>query len=609
MGTHSFQADAKQILRLVTHSIYSDREIFFRELLSNASDALDKSRFLSLQQDNYRKINGEAGIRITLDSEANTMTFEDDGVGMTQEEILVNLGTIAQSGTKEFTSKLEEGNDLESLIGQFGVGFYSAFMVADRVVVDSLSIQEDAAAVHWESEGGDQFSLSDGNKETRGTTIVLHLREDAKEFVEEFKAKEIIQKHSDFIQWPIHLGEDRINQETALWLRKPSEITDEEYKQFYKHITKDWQDPLCHVHIRAEGTLQFNAILFVPKKHSWQLDNLNYKVNLKLYQKRVKVLENANDLLPRYLRFVAGVVDSPDVQLNISREILQQTPIVNVIQKQLTKRILRKLTEIAKESADEYNSFWEDMGHILKEGIPDDEKRRKDLVKLIRCKTTTSDGDWRSLADLKEGMKEEQDALWYLTDVNKSLIGTRPVLEGFKKREWEVMLLSDPVDEWVVMTVNDFEETPLKSVAHGELPEEKNEDEEEKDTDRAQALPLVDWLSELLNKDVAEVRLSKRLTDSPSVLVNQEGSMGANMEQILKSANQEIAESKRVLEINPSHPMVKTLARLNGEGKTGLQPFAQLLLDHASIAEGKLTDPVGFAKRLQALMEKAAMSL
>ena len=522
---------------------------------------------------------------------------------MTEQEIIENLGTIAQSGTKKFFEQLEEKSDLETLIGQFGVGFYSAFMVADKVTVDSLSIQSDATAIRWESSGGDSYAIGESERTTRGTTITIHFSEEGKEFADKAKLQDIVQKHSDFVQWPITIEDERINQEAALWTRNPSEITEEEYNAFYKHITKDWQDPLCHVHIRAEGTLQFNAILFVPKRHSFQLDNLNYKVNLKLYQKRVKVLENANDLLPKNLRFVAGVVDSPDVQLNVSREILQQTNVVKSIRNQLAKKVLRKLLDVAKENPEQYTEFWSDMGYMLKEGIPDNDKRKNDLLKLLRCKTTKSDGEWRSLDEIKEDMQEGQEDIWFLTDVDKEQIHRRPILEGFAKRDWEVLLLSDPVDEWVVMTVKDFDDVPLKSVAHGELPEEEENEEENIESKKVQ--PLVDWMNDLLDDDVSSVRISKRLTDSPSVLVNQEGSMGSNMENILKAANQDISETKRVLEINPSHPMVKTLARLNGDGETGLEPYAKLLLDHATIVEGKLKDPVSFAKRLQSLMERA----
>jgi molecular chaperone HtpG len=342
MENRSFQADAKQILRLVTHSIYSEREIFLRELLSNSSDALDKARFVGLKEGNFRAAENPS-IRISFNEEAKTITVEDDGIGMTKEEVIENLGTIAQSGTKKFLEGMETGDKLENLIGQFGVGFYAAFMVADKVVVDTLSIHEAATALRWESDGNEGYTLSDSNKNTRGTTITLYMRDDAEEFINEFQLKTIAQKHSGFVQWPIFLGEEQLNEKKALWTRNPSEISDEEYNEFYKHITGDYSEPLAHIHLKAEGPVNFKAILFIPKKHSLQLENMNYKVDLALYQKNVKVIEHANDLLPHYLRFVCGVVDSPDVELNVSREILQQTRVVDMIKKQITKKVLAKL--------------------------------------------------------------------------------------------------------------------------------------------------------------------------------------------------------------------------------------------------------------------------
>ena len=497
------------------------------------------------------------------------------------------------------------------MIGQFGVGFYSAFMVADKVVVTSRSGLPEAEAIQWVSDGGEGYTMTAGEREERGTEIVLHMREDSAEYLDADKLREIITKHSEFVSWPVSMGEDRINQQAALWTRDPREITDEEYNAFYKHVSGDWQDPLLTLHVRAEAPLQYQAILFVPAKRPWELDRLDFKVGLKLYQKRVKILDHADALLPRFLRFVTGVVDSPDVDLNVSREILQQTPVVATIKKQLTKRVLKKLRDLTKseEGAEQYNSFWNEMGHLLKEGIHEDEGSKKLLTGLLRYPTTTSGGDVRSLAEVKESMVEGQDTMWYLTDVDKDRIASKPVLEGFKRRDWEVILMTDPVDEWVVMSLKDFEEVPLKSAAHGELPEDDEaERSEEEEQARSAATPLASWMGEMLSTDVAEVRLSSRLTDSPSVLVNKQGSMGANMENILKAANQEIFQDKRVLEINPEHPMVQTLARLNTEGQPGLEPFARLLLDHAQIAEGRVADPAGFAGRLQALMEKAASS-
>ena len=609
METHSFQADAKQILRLVTHSIYSDREVFLRELLSNSSDALDRARFLSLKEGNFRKIE-EPGVRVSFDDEAKTIVIEDDGVGMNKEELIENLGTIAQSGTQKFLDGIESGDKLENLIGQFGVGFYSSFMVADKVEVETLSIHADAKALKWESDGGESYSLEEGEKQTRGTKITLHLREDAVEFADEFRLRSTIKKHSSFINWPISLGEERVNEEKALWARNPSEITDEEYNEFYKHITGDWQEPMAHIHFNAEGPVTFNAVLFIPQKHSMQLDNMNYNVDLKLFQKRVQVIEHANDLLPQYLRFVCGVVDSPDIELNVSREILQKTKAVEIIKKQITKRILRKLKEMAAESDEEYIKFWEDMGVILKGGIPEDQKYKDDIVELFRCKTTNSNNQWRSLKEIKEVAKEEQNDLWYLTNVtSRDNISSLPVLEGFKKRNWEVMLLTDPVDEWVTMSVTEYDGMTLKSVSQGDFDDE--EETEQVKEDKSKATPLVDWLSELLSDEVEDVRISSRLTDSPSVLVDQEGGMSSNFQNIMKAINpnQTGFETKRILEINPSHPLVQTLANLNEKGSSGLEPFARLLLDHAMIVEGQLKDPTGFAKRLQGLMEKAAIGL
>ena len=605
MENHSFQADAQQILKMVTHSIYSNREIFLRELLSNSSDALDKARFISLKDGNHRKVENP-GIRISFNEEANTITIEDDGVGMTRDEVIENLGTIAQSGTKKFRESLEQGLSSENLIGQFGVGFYSAFMVADQVVVDTLSIAEGSEAIRWESDGSSGYTLDTSTKEERGTRIILFLREDAKHFADKNKLDEIARKHSSFIKWPIFLGEEQLNEKQALWTRSPSEITEEEYKNFYTELTGDHKAPLAHIHLNVEGQVSFSALLFIPEKHSLQLDNMNYKVDLQLYQKRVQVLEHANDLLPQYLRFVCGVVDSPDIELNISREILQQTPVINRIKKQLTKKILDRLQELADENAENYNKFWNDMGMIIKGGIPEDHKNKDRLVELLRAKTTTSNNTWRSLKSIKEDMKEGQDSIWYLSSVgNSDQIASLPILEGFKKRNWEVMLFTDPVDEWVVMGFNDFDGTALKSVAQGEFNDE--EENEEAKEDKNQAVPLVEWLGTLLENEVAEVRISNRLTDSPSVLVDADG-MSSNFQNILKAINpgQFMPDAKRILEINPSHPLVKTLSKLNNDGVTGLDPFARLLLDHATIAEGNLKDPQGFAKRLQGLMEKAA---
>ncbi len=632
--THRYQADVRQILDLVTHSLYSDREIFLRELISNASDALDRARFEGLSDTSLRPAappeGQEPGIRVSVDESARTITIEDDGIGLDAAEAEKNLGTIAHSGTRAFRQAMEarrEGkkDSADGLIGQFGVGFYSAFMVADRVTVESLSARPDAAPIRWESQGGEGYTLGEGSRGTRGTTITLHLREDASEFADADRLRDIVRKHSDFIPWPVRVGEARANQEQALWRRDPAEVTAEDYKSLYRHVGADWQDPIAWVHARVEGNVNFDMILYVPGSRPWTMDRLDFKPALKLYQRRVKVLDSAEGLLPRYLRWVSGVVDSPDVELNVSREILQQTPALKVIKKQLTKRVLDRLKELATEEKEAYAKFWEQMGHILKEGVHEiameggGEKDKERLVSLLRFKTTKSRelsdivDRWRSLEQLKEGMIEGQKELWYLASVDKERIAHSPLLEAFKKRGIEVMLLDDPVDEWVTMNLREFEGVPLKSVAQGKLEDLAEDKKEEEDpiakAAKEQAAPLATFMEALLGEDVAGVRISNRLVDSPSVLVDQEGAMSANLERILKAANQEVPTSKRVLEINPEHPMVKTLARLNQEGKTGLEPFARLLLDHAAIAEGRLEDPEGFARRLQALMEKAAGAL
>lgn len=612
MDSHRFEADVRQILHLVTHSLYSDREIFLRELVSNASDALDRARFLGLQRDDLREAEGEPGIRLSADPEAGTITIEDDGVGLTHEEAIEHLGTIARSGTSAFAKALKEkGESPEGLIGQFGVGFYSAFMVAETVVVESLSALPDAAAIRWTSDGGEGFELVDGERTQRGTAITLTLREDARQYADEDKLRHVVHTHSDFVPWPIHIGGEQANQAKALWSRSPSEISDEEYNEFYKHIARDWQDPLYRLHIRAEGTLEFNAILFVPARRPFELDRLDFKVGMRLYQKGVKVLDHADALLPRYLRFVVGVVDAPELDLNMSREILQQTPLIQAIKKQVSKKVLKLLKTESESKPEAYEGFWSEFGHIIKEGVQDTSDATKTTItSLLRYPTTREPEGLRSLAQIKLDMAEGSESIWYYTSVDKARITQAPVLEGFKKRDEEVLLMSDPVDEWVVMSVGEYEGTPLKSVMSGDLGDEEDEDDPIAKAARDQASPLVNWMGELLDDDVAEVRLSSRLTDSPSILVDQEGAMGANMERILRAANQQVGPTaKRVLELNPEHAMVKTLAKLNNDGATGLEPFARLLLDHAEIAEGRVEDPAGFAGRLQALMTKAAQSM
>lgn len=604
--TMSFQAEVQQLLDLVVHSLYSDREIFLRELISNASDALDRARFTALSKPELLPGEGEPAVTLTFNKDLGTITVSDNGIGLTKEEAIEHLGTIARSGTKAFAKVLKErGNSAEGLIGQFGVGFYASFMVAHRVEVESLSAEPGAEAVHWESDGGGTFSVDAGKRTTRGTDVTLHLRAESQEYADQWKLKEIVEKHSDFVQYPVMLEGERVNQSTALWAKNPKEVTEDEYIAFYKHITGDWRRPAYWLHFRSEAPFEFGAVLYFPEERPFDLDHPDTKKGLKLYQRRVLIQEHAEQLLPRYLRFVRGVVDAPEVSLNVSREILQNTPIINAIKKQLVKRVLRRLTEISREEPEGWLKFWESFGGTLKEGVAEDGDNKESLLPLLRFRSTTADG-WRDLATVKAEMKEGQDAIWYLTGLDLDRMRANPQLERFRKKGWEVLLLSDPVDEWVVMNVPSFETTPLKSVAKADLPAEDDPVAEEA---KKQAEPFVGWLKGLLTGQVEDVRTTTRLTDSPAVLVDGEGAVSANMERILRAARQDAPKARRILEVNPEHPLVRKLVVLQTAGATEqAEPVAKLLLDYARIAEGSLEDTAGFAKRLQHLMLQASGS-
>ncbi len=626
-----FQAEVKQLLDLVVHSLYSDREIFLRELVSNASDALDRARFLELSQNDLRPAEGEACVRVCADKDRGTITVSDSGIGLTREQAIDHLGTIAKSGTKAFAAALKEkGAASDGLIGQFGVGFYSSFMVAHRVVVESLSAEPGAEPIRWSSEGGGDFTIEPGSRSRRGTDVILHVRSDCTEYLDDAKLREIVEKHSDFLQYPVYVGaegaETRVNQTQALWTRSPREVTDDEYQAFYKHVSHDWQDALGWVHVTTEAPLEFQSVLFFPEKRPFDLDHPDVKRGLKLYQRRVLVLEAADQFLPRYLRFVRGVVDAPEVQLNVSREILQNTPVIQAIKKQLVKRVLRRLKELSREDTPEgrttWLKFWENFGVTLKEGIAEDAENVEHITPLLRFRSTaapsvtppaegeaadtpsTDANAWRSLADYKIAMKEGQDAIWYLTGLDLGRMKASPQLERFKKKGFEVLLLSDPVDEWVVMNLNEFEGVPLKSVARGDLADDT--EDPIADEARKQAEPFVEWLGKELAGQVGSVRASKRLTDSPAVLVDAEWGVSANMERILRAARQDAPRAQRTLEVNPEHSLVRKLITLYGEGRTvEASELGRLLLDYAQLAEGHVEDAPGFAGRLAALMGKA----
>lgn len=614
---HGFKAEVQQLLNLMIHSVYSDREVFLRELVSNAADALDKVKFLELTDQGLRaSAHDPAGIRIDFDKDARTLTVADDGIGLTEHDAVEHLGTIARSGTKAFLERLQEaGASAPKLIGQFGLGFYSAFMVADRVVVESLAADATAAPVRWTSEGKGTFQVEPGSRTERGTTITLHLREDAGEFLEKFKLQAIVKKHSNFLAHPILVDGEQANAGKALWHEPPSKVTDEEAATFYRTVATDWQDPARRVHLSVDSPLQVSAMLFVPRSRPWDLFHQDAVKGPKLYARRVLIEDHAKDLLPDWLRFLRGVVDSEDIPLNVSREMVQKTAVVRKIKDILVKRVLKDLGDWAGEAAPEdeekpsYAEFWRNFGVLVKEGWYHEHTRLGELIQPLLRFNAVSHADAEgqiSLADYRKAMPPTQDTIWYLTGESRQALLASPHLEAFKKRGWDVLLLTDPVDEWFVTSLTEVEGMPVKSVARGKLDLE----DDEKDAAKADLTAFTPWLKDLLADQVADVRPSTRLTDSAVVLVDAEDGISANMERLLKQANQELgAKSKRVLEVNPKHPLIRDLAGLQEKGKTEqAELLARMLYDDALLLEGQVSEPAAMGRRLQDLLTRAAAS-
>ena len=609
---HGFKAEVQQLLDLMIHAVYSNRDVFLRELISNAADALDKGRFLALTEtDLVPTASDELGIRISADEEAGTVTLEDDGVGMTRDEAIENLGTIAHSGSKAFLKQLKEsGKDAPQLIGQFGVGFYSAFMVAEEVTVESRSATPGSEPIRWVSQGSGSYTIEAGERSFRGTRITLKLREDAKDYAKDGTLRRIIEAHSNYVPWPIHLGEDQANAGTAAWQKSPQDLTDEEANAFYKTVAMDWEDPLLRVHVKADTPFQYASLLFVPKRRPFDLFVPEASRGPRLYAKRVLIAEHAKELLPDWLRFLRGVVDSEDINLNMSREMVQQTPLLRKMKDVLTKRVLKDLGKLAKQDAPQegdhpYHTFWGAFGILIKEGYYHDKAAYGDkLLPLLRFNSTDHDdasGLW-SLDDYKAAMPDGQDAIWYLTAPTREAALASPHLEAFKKRGWPVLLLTDPVDEWFVQSLEEVDGTPVKSVSRGEL-----ELEEDEGADKADVTELAPWLSTVFEGLVAGVRSSNRLTDSPAVLVDDTDGVTANMERILRQANQEVPSARRFLEINPTHPLIRDLAELQRSGRTqAAEPIARLLLDDAMLLDGSVQDAPAVGKRLQDLLVASA---
>ena len=647
---HAFQAEVAQLLHLVTHSLYSNKEIFLRELISNASDACDKLRFEALADASLYGDQPELRVRIAFDKDARTLSIADSGIGMSEAEAIEHLGTIAKSGTREFMTRLSGDQKADAqLIGQFGVGFYSGFIVADRITVETRRAGlPPEQGVRWSSGGSGDFTVETITLPERGTRVILHLREDALEFADGWRIKELIGKYSDHIALPIQMegetweegkeegqpgrmvktGEwETVNQATALWTRPKKDITDEQYTQFYEQIAHDWQPPLAWSHNRVEGSTEYTQLLYVPSHAPMDLWDRDKKPGVKLYVKRVFIMDDAEQLLPRYLRFVKGVVDSSDLPLNVSRELLQESRDVKAIREGNTRRVLALLEELAsakseapkaeaedstaevtdvqdkKEAAasDKYASFWREFGAVLKEGLGEDHANRERIARLLRYASTTHDGQTVSLADYKARMKEGQKAIYYIAADTLVAAKNSPQLEIFRKKGIEVLLMTDRVDEWALSFLHEFDGTPLQSVAKGavDLGELQDEAEKKAAEQAAEAVkPLVDKLKETLKERVEDVRVTTRLIDSPACLVVKDSGISLQLARVLKQAGQAVPDARPVLEINPGHPLVKKL-----DGHDRFDELAHILFDQALLAEGGLPDdPAAYVRRVNALL-------
>ena len=619
--TLSFQAEVKQILHLVTHSLYSNKEIFLRELVSNASDACDKLRFEALDNAALFEEQPNLEIRVWFDAEKKTITIRDNGIGMTAEEAVAHLGTIAKSGTREFMAKLEGDQKKDAnLIGQFGVGFYSGFIVAERMTVETRRAGADASqGVRWSSEGTGDFEVETIERTQRGTDVILHLREGEEEFLSAWKLKSIISKYSDHISLPVLMRKESwdeekkeqvttdewepVNKAAALWTRPKSEVTDAQYQEFYKQISYDQDAPLAYTHNRVEGRTEYTQLLYVPAKAPFDLWNRDKRGGVKLYVKRVFIMDDAEALMPVYLRFVKGVIDSADLPLNVSRELLQESRDVKAIREGSTKKVLGMLEDVAENQKEKYAEFWKQFGAVLKEGMGEDFQNQERLAKLLRFASTTSD-EGVSLPDYVARMKEGQDAIYYITADSLAAAKNSPQLEIFRKKGIEVLLLVDRVDEWMLSHLYEFDGKPLQSVAKGGVDLGKLQDEEEKKAAEATAealKPLIERLKGSLQDRAKDVRVTTRLVDSPACIVVDEGDMSGHLARMLKQAGQNAPASKPILEINAEHALIKRLD--SAEGSERFDDLAHIVFDQAVLAEGgHLEDPAAYVRRVNALL-------
>ena len=627
--TRGFETEAKQLLHLMIHSLYSNKEIFLRELISNASDAADKLRFEALHNDALFEGDSDLQIRVEFDKKAKTITISDNGIGMNRDEVIANLGTIAKSGTAQFLQTLsgDQRKDAQ-LIGQFGVGFYSSFIVADRVEVltrrAGLSADQ---AVHWESSGEAEYTLEPAEKASRGTTVILHLKKGEQDFADGWRLRSIIKKYSDHISLPIVMKKDKvedkdkekdadepedetINRATALWTRSRSDVKDEEYQEFYKHISHDFSDPLDWSHNRVEGKLDYTSLLYIPARAPFDMYNRDASRGLKLYVHRTFIMDDAEQFLPLYLRFIKGVVDSNDLSLNVSREILQKDPNIDNMRTALTKRVLDMLEKMAKKKPEDYTSFWKEFGQVLKEGPAEDYNNRERIAKLLRFSTTHTDKPEQdqSLTDYVARMKDGQNKIYYIAAENFNTAKNSPHLEIFRKKGIEVLLLTDRVDDWLMGHLQEFDGKSLQDVGKGELDLgglDTEEDKKAQEETEKIFKNLTERMQEALKNDVESVRVTHRLTESPACLVVGEHDMGAQMRRLLESAGQKIPDAKPTIEINPEHPLVQKLDRESDDNR--FEDLAKILFDQAQLAEGgSLEDPAAYVNRLNKLLLELA---
>ena len=634
--TKKFRTEVKELLNLVISSLYSNKDIFLRELLSNSSDAIDKARFESLSDKSILEDDSDWKIKIIPDKDARTIKIVDNGIGMNVEDVENNIGTIAKSGTKAFMQKLEESKeaDIPEMIGQFGVGFYSSFIIADKVEVLTRKAGEPASAgVKWTSAGTGSYSIEEVEKAGRGTEITLFLKEDTDEFLEEWKIRKIVKTYSDYIEYPVTMDvvhsekpkddegkviegaaavetieEQTLNSQKALWTRNKSDISDEEYKEFYKHISGDFGDPLETIHFNVEGNFEFNAVLFLPERAPFDLFMNSDKKGVHLYVKRVFIMDNCKALMPEYLRFVKGVVDSADLPLNVSREILQEDKLIGKIQNNLVKKVLDSLKTMMKKDYDKYLKFYKEFGKVIKEGMHSDFSNKDKIQDLMLFESSsTNAGEYVSLKQYVERMPSDQKEIYYITGQSRAAVENSPHLEIFKKKAYEVLFLTDPIDEWVTQSLYDYDGKAVKSIVKGDVNLDEKDEEEAKKEAEEYKTPL-EAIQKVLDEDVKEVRFSNRLTDSPCCLVADEYAMSSNMERIMQSMNQEIPKQKRIFELNKDHSVIQKVLDLAGKegSKADLEEYTSILYNQALLLEGSpIQDPAAFAQKVTKLLESS----